>query len=149
MTLASRLAGARLYLDTNILIHFVEGHAKHMNALRQLFMAIDDGTVTAVTSELTLAEALVKPLELGRDDVAAVYETLLSDASPILAAAIDRAILKQSAAVRAGVGGQLLDAVHVATAITSGCQYFVTEDSRIRAPSSLPVLRIDELVSQP
>ena len=146
MTVVPKLAGSRLYLDTNILIHFVEGHATHMDALRQLFAAIDDRAVTAVTSELTLAEVLVKPLELGRTDVAAVYETLLSDASPIQVAAIDRAVLKQSAAVRARDGGRLFDAVHVATAITTECHYFVTQDTRIRAPLSLPLLRIEELV---
>jgi len=40
----------------------VEGYPKFQPELNVLFEAFDDGTLKAITSELTLAEVLVKPL---------------------------------------------------------------------------------------
>ncbi len=149
MTAISGLTGDRLYLDTNIFIYSVEGHATHAAILRKLFEAIVDQTVVAVTSELTLAEALVKPLQRSRGHIAAVYENLLSGTGPIQLAAVDRSVPLQSAAIRASDGGRLFDAIHVATAIQQNCDFFLTEDNRVRTPSTLPVLRLSELTDKP
>ena len=65
------ILGRTVYLDTNIFIYAVEGYAPEEAFLRELFAALEDGRFTAVTSELSLAEVLVKPFELGREDVAA------------------------------------------------------------------------------
>ncbi len=52
----------RVYLDTNIFIYALEGYPTFRAVLTTLFAALDRGDLVAVTSELTLAEALVKPL---------------------------------------------------------------------------------------
>lgn len=52
----------RLSLDTNIFIYALEGYPVLRPTLTQLFERIDHGAIQAVTSELTLAEVLVKPL---------------------------------------------------------------------------------------
>lgn len=148
MTKVSGLAGKRIYLDANILIHFIEGHRLQADSLRELFDAVDARTVAALTSELSLAEALVKPLALGRRDVAGIYETILSDTSPIEVVAVDRNVLVRSAEIRAREGGHMFDAIHVATAMRHGCDYFLSEDERVRSPSELPVLRLDELLDR-
>ena len=59
--------GDRLYLDTNIFIYAVEGFKPHDRILRELFELIADQAVHAVTSELTLAEALIVPFREERD----------------------------------------------------------------------------------
>lgn len=60
-TLAAIPAGSRVYIDTNIWIYSLEGFAPLAPALTALFERIDAGDLAAVTSELTLAEVLVKP----------------------------------------------------------------------------------------
>jgi hypothetical protein len=45
------------------------------------------------TSELTLAEVLIKPLESGRHDIAALHEELLQSSEHLNVVPIDRAIL--------------------------------------------------------
>lgn len=52
----------RVYLDTNVFIYALEGYSTFRLVLTTLFEALDRKSLTAVTSELTLAEALVKPL---------------------------------------------------------------------------------------
>jgi predicted nucleic acid-binding protein len=56
------IKGERIYLDTNIIIYAMEGHPEYASSLATLFAAIDEGKLSAVTSELTLAESLVKPM---------------------------------------------------------------------------------------
>lgn len=62
MGLMDVLVGDRIYLDTNIIIYALEGYSEYISSLEQLFTAIDEGKMGAVTSELTLAESLVKPM---------------------------------------------------------------------------------------
>jgi len=87
------LIGKGVYLDANVFVHAVEGFPEHQAFVDELFRSIDDGHVFAVTSELTLAEVLIKPLETGRDDVVAIYEQMLQSSEHLNVVPIDRAIL--------------------------------------------------------
>lgn len=69
--------GQRVYLDTNVFVYAVEGYPHFAEELRALFHAIDHGQLAAVTSELTLAEVLVKPLADKNDDLWRLYESTL------------------------------------------------------------------------
>src|ERR1043165_9329516 len=69
MTRIDSLAGRLAYLGTHVSIYTLNAFAPFAPALTRLFELIDAGQLRALTSELTLAELLVKPL---RDsDVAA------------------------------------------------------------------------------
>jgi len=73
MARLSRIRGTTAYLDTNLFIYAVEGYEPEEAFVRALFLALEGGEFAAVTSELTLAEVLVRPFALGREDVAATY----------------------------------------------------------------------------
>jgi predicted nucleic acid-binding protein len=142
----SSAIGARPYLDTNVLIYFVEGHPTYSTMLETLFDRIDESEIEGVTSELSLAEVLVKPIADGRTDVADIYRKLLSQESPTKMKPVDRPTLLLSAETRARCGGRAFDAIHVATALSCGCTSLITNDDRIRAPGGLPILALRELV---
>jgi predicted nucleic acid-binding protein len=55
--------GQRVYTDANLVIYAVEGFAAYLDQIRALMTAMNAGEITIVTSELTLAEVLVKPLK--------------------------------------------------------------------------------------
>lgn len=55
MGLIDRIMGQRIYLDTNIFIYAVEGYTEYLDVLTELFEKMDQGALTAVSSELTLA----------------------------------------------------------------------------------------------
>jgi predicted nucleic acid-binding protein len=65
MEILEEFQGGKVYLDTNVFIYAVEAVAEYRAAVETLFGLIEDSAVSAVTSELTLAEALAKPLEVG------------------------------------------------------------------------------------
>lgn len=54
--------GRTVYLDSNIVIYAVEGFAELADQLKSILQAMIDSQIAVVTSELTVAEVLVKPL---------------------------------------------------------------------------------------
>lgn len=139
------LLGRSVYLDTNVFIYFVEGHARLGAPLRDLFDHIATGRIRAVTSELTLAEVLVKPISERRETVATTYRELLKEGSAIEVEPIARAILERSAEIRAHHTLRAFDAIHVATAVEKRCDLVISEDARLKAPGDLTHVRISQL----
>ena len=129
----SGFVGDTLYLDTNIFILAVERGNPWSKMLRELFEAIDQRAVDVFTSELTIAEVLAKPLSLGENDLANKYDKLLSANSIVKVFPIDRAILWSAAALQGRLAIKLMDAIHLATAKASACNFFLTCDQRLGA----------------
>lgn len=123
--------GDTVYLDTNILILAIEQGNAWSHSLKDLFECIDENAVHAFTSEVTIAEVLVKPMGAGATDLIEKYEQLLSGGSVVNVVPIDRAILVSAAALQGRLKIKLMDAVHVATAIASACNFFLTCDVQL------------------
>ena len=141
----SGFTGDHVYLDTNIFIYFAEGHERHREVLTELFSMIDDRALHAHTSELTLAEVLVRRVREERADIAALYEQLISSRPSLQLWPITRAILRQSAALRARTGNRLPDAIHVATAEAAEVDFVLTADAGLRLPESVRLVLLDDL----
>jgi predicted nucleic acid-binding protein len=132
----------RIYLDTNIFIYALEGYPIFRSVLTTLFNALDRGELTAVTSELTLAEVLVKPLLDHHAERQAAYLQALQPSTSLQIVPVSRDILIAAARLRADANLKLPDAIHAATAQLTGCAQFLTNDARF---SSLPGLAIRQL----
>lgn len=128
---AERL-GPKVYLDANFFIYALEAVEPWAKVAREILAALDHGDLTAVTSELTLAECLVKPLELGKKDTAEAYLALLKDRRFLSVPPVHREILVEAARLRARSRIKLPDAIHAATALQKGCSSFLTNDDRLR-----------------
>lgn len=126
-----------VYLDSNVFIYAVEGFAQHRPFIEELFRQIDGGRIDAVTSELTMAEVLVKPFEAGREDIGDLYRELLQTSGHLTVVPIDRSILMQAARYRSVLGVKLPDAIHVATALAANCDVLLSNDQKIRVPDSI------------
>lgn len=69
MKIATSLANVReLFLDTAPIIYHIEGNLAYQPLTDQVFQTIQAGTLTAVTSSITLSECLVHPYR--RSDMA-------------------------------------------------------------------------------
>jgi predicted nucleic acid-binding protein len=132
----------RLYFDANALIRAAESDDEVAGVLRAL-LASEASAV--VTSELTFAEVLVGPMKRRRadsGDLSAVkfiagYEALFGDATAVAAVPVTVDILRAAATLRAErTALKLPDAIHLATAIRSGCAALVSDDDRLGAAAS-------------
>ncbi len=143
----SSLTGKRLYVDANCFIYLSERHPIFGPSALRLFKTAHDGVCTLVTSDLTLAEVLVLPVRQADAALQAQYIEALAPRRSLEVRGVSRAILIDSARLRATLGIKLPDAIHVATAIASGCAAIVSEDRGIRTPSSLQQIRVSEIGS--
>ncbi len=136
--------GETLYLDSNILIFAIEEGSGWTGLLRELFEAIDEGRIAAVTSRLSLAEVLVKPFAAGADGLVSRYTMLFDSEVALRIGPVDRDVLIEAARLRATLDLRLADAIHLATANIAGCDRFVSNDRRLGSklgarPSWLPL----------
>ena len=144
MGLLNSLHGDRIYLDVNVWIYGLEGYPDFLVDLTALFQAIEQGRLTAVTSELSLAEALVKPMKDQNLAAQAIYQQAISDRDHVEVLPVDRKILIQSAQLRTTNKLKLPDAIHLATAISSNCSTFLTNDKGFCTAKQLPVVILSD-----
>lgn len=126
------MSDTRIYLDANVFIAAYETQGARSDHAWWILEAVEDGHFVAMTSELTLAEVLVVPIQEGDDDLVGSYQSVIATGDSLEVAAVDRNILKEAATLRAMRRSlKLPDAIHVATARLAGCRYIVSDDRRL------------------
>ncbi|MEO7297138.1 MAG: type II toxin-antitoxin system VapC family toxin [Verrucomicrobiota bacterium] len=147
MALLNALQHKRVYLDANIFIYALEAYAPFVSELTGLFESLDRGEIFAVTSELTLVETLVKPLldkNLVRQQA---YEQAIQNSTGLEVIPVSREILREAARLRAETNIRLPDAIHLATALESSCNVFLTNDRKLKCPPEVELLHLSAMVS--
>jgi predicted nucleic acid-binding protein len=137
-----------IYLDSNILIHLVEGLADHASEIDRLLALFETDEARFSASELCLAEVLVVPLRLKLSHIVARFEELLNPASGIEMLRVDASVLRNSAEHRARFGGGMLDAIHVVSAQSAGCHFFLSQDARIKVVAPMQKLTLTDFARQ-
>ena len=136
----------RILLDTSIWIYHFEQNAAFGEAAGYVIEQLEAGKFEGVASELTLLELVVKPLQLGRQDAADDYETLLSYFPNLTLEPISRAILLEAAALRARYRLRTPDAIQLATAFASGATLAITNDEGWRRVAGIETLLLVDLL---
>ena len=143
------LTGQSVYLDSNVIIYAVEGVAPYVQPMRRLLEAVEAGLVSAVTSELTLAEVLVRPMADENTSLQSEYEEMLRSDGEFQVVTINRPILVEAARLRGGRSApKLPDAIHIATARASGCSVFLTNDRSLPGAPDLRVLLCSDMLGE-
>ena len=133
----------RVYLDVNVFIAAFEHGGAHSDHAWWAIRAVEAGEIEAATSELTLAELLVKPLQQGQTALAEGYDKMLMTGEHFAVFPVHRGILVEAANLRARRESvRLPDAIHIATAQTSSCRFFVSGDRRLLMPDGLELLSV-------
>jgi len=138
----------RVGFDTPVFIYHIEGTTR---VAEPAWVAMDElagGAFAGVTSVLTLMEIAVKPLQVGRPDVAEEYEVLLANYPNLTVAAIDRRIARRAAELRAPHRLRPADALQVAACLEQGATAFLTNDRELRRITELQVLILEDFVAR-
>ncbi len=139
--------GARIYVDTAILIYSVERHPQYWPILDMLWTERFESRVSMVTSELTVMEVLVGPIKARDERVLQAYRRVM-DPDNVQLVPITLDVLERAAEVRASSRLKTPDAIHAATALEVGTDLFLTNDRAFRAISALQPLLLDDVVSE-
>ncbi len=121
---------SKIYLDTCIVIYFVEKHPDHADKIERLFtkLGVDD---SLCYSPLVRLECLVRPLRTKDLDLKTNFE-IFFDTQEMLQLAPE--CFDEAAQLRAESRAlRTPDALHIATAHYHGCDEFWTNDNRLNA----------------
>jgi predicted nucleic acid-binding protein len=130
---------ARIYLDTNILIGIAEDASADGDRLRQVVSAHGAGCdARLLTSQLTFSELLVRPYRDRNFALAEFYFNLSAGAHWLETIAVSAEILEAAAVIRTERRSlKLPDAIHIASAMVSGCSHLLTHDRGIVDTASI------------
>ena len=136
---------AMLFLDTAPVIYFVERNPQYFAVVKPVFDAVDAGVPTAVTSPITLAEALVEPYRTGLMPLQQGFFNRIVLGRNTVFGPIDHQSGRRAAELRASYNLSLPDALQVAVALQAGCDALLTNDTGLRRVKELRILVVDDL----
>ncbi len=147
MNLNSVLASIRnLYLEAAPFIYFVEANSSYVARMDFVFGRLDAGHMYGFTSSITLTEVLTLPIRVGRIDLQDAYRAILRKNTSVSLVSVNDSIAEQAAVLRAKYNLRTPDALHIATALVSRCDGFLTNDKGFRRVAEITILVIDDLV---
>ena len=117
----------RLYLDAAPVIYAIEQVPRYAGAVDARLSAAE---VVQVVSDLTRMECRVKPLRDGNSDLLKDYDDYFEGVVAEIVA-LSREVMDRATAIRGQYGFKTPDAIHLAAAVISGCDVFLTNDHRL------------------
>jgi predicted nucleic acid-binding protein len=129
---------------STLFIYALEGYPDFTPRIAILLEAMDRQEIEALTSELTLAEVLVKPFRERHVAWQRTYQEVLQPSVSLTLLPVSRAILIAAAQIRAQFPIKLPDAIHAATAQQVSCGSFLTNDPGFKTVKNLPVVLLSE-----
>ena len=120
---------SRVFWDTNLFVYLVEDRgerAERVAALRRRMIERDD---ELLTSALTLGEVLVKPMEVGDENLVRRYEQVIGTGATVLP--FDLRAAPKFAEIRRDRSIRAPDAIQLACASAASTDLFITNDERL------------------
>lgn len=134
-------------LDTSPFIYHIEGRSRFAEPAGVVFDELARGALDGVTSVLTLMELVVRPLQMGRRDVADEYETLVANYPNLVIANVDRTTARRAAELRAVYRLRSPDALQIAACLQAGADLFVTNDRDLRRVKEIEVILLEDFTT--
>jgi predicted nucleic acid-binding protein len=121
---------SRIFFDTNLFIYLLEDSGERGVRVHDIVQRLSERRDELLTSTLTLAEVLVKPLATGDEVWAGRYEKLLNTPGVSLLP-FDRSCARIYARLRQDKTMKAPDAIQLSCAASAGCDLFITNDDRL------------------
>jgi predicted nucleic acid-binding protein len=151
MNVAIDLAGLlnnvdHIFLDTVIVIYAVEKNPTYVARAEYILTKIDDGSMRASTSVVTLTEVLIQPQRKQHQALARAYLDVLTKSKNLETLPIDVLTAVKAAELRAQYNLRTPNAWQLAAAVQAGCQVFLTNDRTLQRITAIRVLVLDDLI---
>ena len=122
------MSGKKVFWDTNLFIYLIEENDLYIESLNNMLIFLEDNNYEIITSTLTLGEILTKPYKDNRLDLVEKYKTFFSNMELI---ELNSEIATLFSKIRADYGIKTPDAIQLASAIYSKCDFFATNDNKL------------------
>ena len=137
-----RFEGQSIYFDTNVFIYVLGASADHAAVCTALLQACAERRLHGLTGDVTLAELLVRPLQLNDAAAVASVRELLFDSGCVTVCSHSRTAFERAAALRAAHGLKLVDALQLATAVEAGAACLISNDRQFPAVAGIECLSL-------
>lgn len=117
----------RLYLDSAPVIYAVEQAPRFAAAVDA---RLSDPNLVLVASDLTRLECRVKPLRDGNAELVRDFDEFF-DKTVAEVIGLTREVVDRATEIRAAYGFKVPDSLHLAAALFSGAEVFLTNDHRL------------------
>jgi len=132
----------RIALDSNFFIYHFESNPEFVKHIAPIFEALQKDGLEAVTSVVSIIEALSYP---SPPEVIAGIKEGFATMSHLSIINLNPEIAVEAAAIRREYGFKLPDAVQLATAISFKAKAFFTNDHRLRSFKKLKIISLSDL----
>ena len=143
-TALARMAGQRVYFETNVFIYFLE-QGPLFDVVAPLLSACVEGRMTGCTGDAAVAETMVMPYRAKDVTRIAKFKAFFGLEGFLTIHAHTAQSFDLAAQLAGTEGMRLMDALHCATAIQSGCRFLVTNDGGIKSSAALEVISVKAL----
>ena len=144
--LLNKLAGQHVYIDTNLFIYFLDQNTTFFPIALTLLEAVELGDFIAHTGDIAIAETLVRPYQTDNILLVANIKAFFYADDFLSIESLDSNTFDLCAQIRAKYNMKFADALHYATALKTGCKFFITNDTGIRSTDALEVVLIKDIV---
>lgn len=131
--------GQVIAFDTAVLIYYFEDHPILANRSRALLLPVILGKAQGIFATIGLIELLVAPKKLGNKVLEQQYKSNLFNFTHLKITNLNEGIIDQAAGLRAKYGLRTPDAIHLATAIFSHADIFVTNDRSLKKVKEIAI----------
>lgn len=136
---------SRVFLDTAPVIYYVEKNPTYFELTTAIFDGIDDNRWHAITSPVTLAEALVIPCQQNLTQLQRDFTDLIVSGNNTTCFLIDWETGREAAKLRAKYNLTLIDAIQISVALEADCDVILTNDARLKRVTEINVLLLADL----
>lgn len=131
-------------LDTSPFIYFIEDVTPYADLLEPVFDRLEHHALRGVTSTVTVAEILTKPLADKNFGLVDEIKFTLKTFATLSMVTIDEKLAEAAALIRARYRFRLPDALQIAAAIEGEATLFITNDKRLKKIDAIEVLVLDD-----
>jgi predicted nucleic acid-binding protein len=131
-------------LDTAPFVYFIEDVTPYADLLNPVFDRLESHALTAVTSTITLAEILAKPLAEKNFSLVEEIKFTIKTFPTLVMVTIDEKLAEAAAMIRARHAIRLPDALQIAAALQGEATLFITNDKRLKKIDGVEVLVLSD-----
>lgn len=135
-------------LDTAPLIYYIEDVAPYADLVEPVFGLLENHSLRAVTSTVTIAEIPTKPFADKNFSLADEIKFTLKSFSALSVLPVDEKLAEAAALIRARYAIRLPDALQVAAAIQGEATLFLTNDKRTKKVDAVEVLVLFDFLNR-
>lgn len=144
--LIARMAGQKVYIDTNIFIFFLKNEPIYFSVVAPLIEACAERQFFGITGELVLAEVMVHPYRSRDAKIIAAHKDFFAQKNFLTIAQHESRFFDEASQLAGQLGMKLIDAIHYRTAAQAGCHFFLTHDDGIPSSEAMQVINIKEFL---